>query len=274
MTIETLKEMFRRWHANHSISSIKKELQCDRNTIRTYIRLFKAADFTPGCNLPPEQELLHKLQNMLPLRAKARCVRQCIEQHKEEVIALISRDKEPVKPKTAFLIIKEKYDLNGSYETFKLFIREHMPQIKAPDAPLRIELPPGEETQLDYGKVGFFYDPREKRNKTVWAFCAKLSCSRLPFIEYVYTQNQDSFVESAVNMGEFYGGLTQYVSIDNLKAGVIKPDLYDPLLNKAFAEYAQYYGTFINTCRVATPTDYLQNYIIFKISRTTQFCLL
>lgn len=255
MTIETLQEMFRRWHAKHSITSITNELRCDRNTIRTYIRLFKVADYTPGCKLPPEQELLSKLQDMLPLRARSRSIRQCFEAHKEEVIALISRDKEPVKPKTAFLIIKEKYNLNGSYETFKLFMREHMSEIKSPQAPLRIELPPGEETQLDYGKVGFFYDPKEKCNKTVWAFCAKLSCSRLPFIEYVYTQSQDSFTQSAINMAEFYGGLTGYVSIDNLKAGVIKPDLYDPLLNRAFAEFAAYYGTFINTCRVATPTD-------------------
>ena len=35
-------------------------------------------------------------------------------------------------------------------------------------------------------------------------------------------------------MFEYYGGVTEVLSLDNLKAGVIKPDLYDPKLNKAF----------------------------------------
>jgi hypothetical protein len=56
-------------------------------------------------------------------------------------------------------------------------------------------------------------------------------------------------------MVDFYGGVTRFLSIDNLKSGVDKPDLYEPRLNRAYAEFAEHYGTFINPCRVGTPTD-------------------
>ena len=255
MSVDDLKEIFRRWHTNHSISSIKEALGFDRNTIRNYIRLFELEGYTPGCALPEEQTLFNLFQKILPLKARNRSIRKVFEKHKDEIIDLITRKEEPVKPKTAFLIVKSKYELPGSYETFKLFIREQAFEVKNRKVPLRIELPAGKETQLDYGRVGLLYDLIEKRNRTVWAFCTRLSFSRFPFIEYVYSQDGGAFVGSNVRMAEFYDGLTEFISIDNLKAGVIKPDLYDPKLNRAYAEFAEYYGTFINPCRVGKAED-------------------
>jgi hypothetical protein len=53
----------------------------------------------------------------------------------------------------------------------------------------------------------------------------------------------------------FYKAVPCRVVIDNLKAGVIKPDIYDPGLNTAYRDFAEHYGTFIDPARVATPTD-------------------
>jgi len=254
VTIDNLKSIFRRWHAGQSLSEIKRTESFDRNTIRNYIGLFEAAGYSPGCELPENQALIVSLQTMLPLRQRNRSVRQVLDSHRDEISNLISRKEEPVKPKTAFLVVKEKYGLEVSYETFKLFIKEQSIR-KTTKGPLRIELPPAQEIQIDYGKVGIFYDPIAKHNRTVYAFCATLSYSRLPFIEFVYTQNTASFVESNVRMVEFFQGVTSFLTIDNLKSGVIKPDLYEPSLNRAYAEFAEHYGTFINPCRVRQPTD-------------------
>ena len=43
--------------------------------------------------------------------------------------------------------------------------------------------------------------------------------------------------------------------IDNLKTGVIKPDLYDPPLNRAYAEMAEHYGCLIDPARAEKPRD-------------------
>ena len=38
--------------------------------------------------------------------------------HREELRKLINRTKDPLKPKSAYLVVKAKYGLGGSYETF------------------------------------------------------------------------------------------------------------------------------------------------------------
>lgn len=116
-------------------------------------------------------------------------------------------------------------------------------------------MPPGLEMQIDYGKVGTFYDPLTKKNRTLYAFCAILSYSRLPFIYFCFSQNQESFVDAHVRCFNFIEGVPQYLSIDNLKAGVIKPEIYDPKINKSYNDMTSYYNVFVNPCRVRRPTD-------------------
>lgn len=45
---------------------------------------------------------------------------------------------------------------------------------------------------------------------------------------------------------------------DNLKTGVDKPDLYDPKINKAYAELATHYGALVNPARALKPKDKLR----------------
>src|SRR6266540_4224909 len=42
---------------------------------------------------------------------------------------------------------------------------------------------------------------------------------------------------------------------DNLKASVIDPDLYDPKINRTYAELASHYGTLIDPARARKPKD-------------------
>jgi transposase len=53
----------------------------------------------------------------------------------------------------------------------------------------------------------------------------------------------------------FFGGAPRRLVIDNLKAGVIKPDLYDPKLNRTYADLAQHYGMLIDPARARKPKD-------------------
>ena len=160
-----------------------------------------------------------------------------------------------MKPKTAYLILVERYGLEVSYETFKLYAREIGLAAQRNRAPTMVELPPGQETQIDYGGVGTLTDPNSGTDRRVQAFAAKLSCSRLPYIQFTHSQNSESFVDSNIRMVEFYGGVTECLLIDNLKSGVLKPHIWDPQINRAYAEFAEHYETFIDTARVHKATD-------------------
>jgi len=255
MAKEDVYEIIRRWHAGQSTSRIAKTEGCDRKTVRKYIIKLLKAGVTRSEALPPKQKLYQIIGKVSSVNKRPRSATEELARFEDELRELIHDPKEPVKPKTAFEIVKIKHNLEVSYETFKIFARQRALTVKPKKQIIRIELPAGLETQIDYGRVGYLQDPWSRKNRVVWAFCGILSCSRYPFIQYVFTQKKESFAESFIDMWEFYGGVTEIASIDNLKAGVIKPDLYDPKLNKSLQEVAEYYGFFIDPCRVGKYTD-------------------
>ena len=49
------------------------------------------------------------------------------------------------------------------------------------------------------------------------------------------------------------GGATATVVLDNLREGVLKPDVYDPLLNPLYRDVLAHYGAVALPCRVRDP---------------------
>ncbi len=116
-------------------------------------------------------------------------------------------------------------------------------------------VPPGSEAQIDYGRLGTWSDPVSGRPVTVWAFVMVLACSRLMFVQPVLRMDQTSWCECHVAAFEFFGGVPARLVPDNLKTGVDRPDLYDPQINKAYAELAAHYGCLIDPARAFKPKD-------------------
>ncbi len=257
MNKRDLWEIYRRWQSRQTLSQIASNEGRDRKTVRQYLKRFVAVGLKQS-EAAVEQQLFYEV---VGATLSARVVRhgptwEQLCQYADELRELINRGKEPLKPKTAFLVINGKYELGASYETFKRFARHQGLSRKESRRMIRIELPPGLETQLDYGLVGSLADPVSKKDRAVWAGCGVLAYSRLPYIEFVRKQDKSSFASSVVSMlHDGYGGSTEWLTIDNLKSGVIKPDLWDPQINRSLAEVASYYGVFINPCRVARATD-------------------
>jgi transposase len=248
MDITDLKEIFRRLRDNQSLRLISDATGFDRKTIRSYRDRMIESGMMSKLPAESKEELSQKLFSLLPDNERSSPIQDSFLRHKDEIMDLITRTQDPLKPKTAYLVIRQKYEIEGSYESFKIFLRKQKLTLPAKKPFPRLEQEPGQETQIDYGKCGTITDPDTGKRRVVYGFIAKLSSSRLPYVEFTYTQSQESFVQSHVNMGEFFGGVTEYLTIDNLKAGVIKADVYDPQLNRSYAEFAEHYGTFINAC--------------------------
>ena len=50
-----------------------------------------------------------------------------------------------------------------------------------------------------------------------------------------------------------FGGCCQYVVLDNLKEGVLRPDIYEPELNPVYAAMLRHYDVVADPCRVGDP---------------------
>lgn len=271
MDLPTLRNIIRRHLAQQSQMEISRQEGFDRKTVRQYLGIIHRHGIRPGEQMPDDETLQKLLEDCLPRNTRTRHKRRELEPFRGEILVLLGYEADedgvrhkPVMAKTAYLILRDKYQLTVSYETFKLYLREIRPAGSRKPACVRLETEPGQEAQVDYFSVGIFTDPRTGKRRKTYGFIGKLSCSRLPFLEFCHTQDSRQFVESHVRMMEFYKAVPCCVVIDNLKAGVIKPDIYDPRLNTAYRDFSEHYGTFIDPARVATPTDKA------KVERTVQ----
>jgi len=67
--------------------------------------------------------------------------------------------------------------------------------------------------------------------------------------------DQAEWTAAHVEAFAFFGGVTARLVPDNLKTGVDRPDLYDPKINRSYAELAAHYGTLVDPARAAKPKD-------------------
>jgi len=114
-----------------------------------------------------------------------------------------------------------------------------------------MECAPGHELQVDFGQGAWILVEGKRRRSHL--FRGVLSHSRKGYTEATPRQSTEHFIRCLENAFRSFGGVPATVVIDNLKAGVIDPDLYDPRLNPKLEEFAQHYGTVILPTRPAMP---------------------
>ena len=83
----------------------------------------------------------------------------------------------------------------------------------------------------------------------------RLSYSRLDYYEVVYDQRVETFIQCHVNAFYYFGGIHQYVKIDNLKAAILKANFYESIYQELYKNFAHHYGFNHLPCRVRRPND-------------------
>jgi transposase len=137
----------------------------------------------------------------------------------------------------------------GGYDSVKRFVRSLR---RATEPPFRrMECLPGQELQVDFGLGAWVMEDGKRRRPHL--FRAVLSHSRKAYSEVVWRQTSESFLRCLENAFRYFGGVTATVVPDNLKAGVLQADWYDPELNPKLEEFARHYGTVILPTKPATP---------------------
>jgi transposase len=137
----------------------------------------------------------------------------------------------------------------GSYDSVWRFVRKLMPGQELPFR--RMEVEPGTELQVDFGQGAWVVVDGKRRRPHL--FRAVLSASRKGYGEAVWRQTSESFIRCLENAFRHFGGVTATVVIDNLKAGVIRADWFDPELNPKLEEFARHYGTAILPTKPVMP---------------------
>jgi transposase len=75
------------------------------------------------------------------------------------------------------------------------------------------------------------------------------------YAEPSWTQTLPDWIGSHVRALEFLGGVPRQIVPDNLRAGALRANWYEPPINPTYRDMAAHYGTAILPTRVRNPRD-------------------
>jgi transposase len=241
-----IREIVRRFRLGEGDRRIARDLQASRNTIAKYREWAEEQGFLGLPELPAPGVIEDRLKaTKLPDHAGPA---SSVEPHRGFINDMRSKG---VEIRALLKLLEEQKDFRGSYSALRRFVVKL--EAKGPENCLRVETPPGEEAQVDFGFAGKIYDPLTKRHRKAWVFVMTLCFSRHQYAEMVFDQKVETWVDLHVRAFEWFGGVVKRAVIDNLKAGIVKAVVHDAEAQRSYRELAEHYGFAISPCRPKTP---------------------
>ena len=238
-------DIINRLRNGDSQRAISDDLGNSRVTVNRYHRLAEEKGFlNPAVALPQPREVLAALG---PVNNKSRVVSTILPFE-----ALVTAwDKDGVEMVAMYRRLVEDHGYSGSYSSVRRFLANK--HLANPEVWVRVETAPGEEVQVDFGYVGMMRDPSTGLKRKVWCFVMVMCHSRHMYVEFVFNQTIAVWVGCHTRAFKWFGGIPKRVVIDNLKSGVVKSLLEDPVFSAPYREMALHYGFLIRPCRPRTP---------------------
>jgi transposase len=146
----------------------------------------------------------------------------------------------------------DRHGFTSSYQSVQRFVRKLRGAV-SPEARVIIETRPGEECQVDYGTGPMVRDPDSGKYRRTRLFVMTLGCSRKSVRLLAFKSSTRVWAELHEKAFRRLGGSTRVVVLDNLREGVVSPDIYDPRLNPLYRDVLAHYGVTAFPCKVRDP---------------------
>jgi len=246
------KEILRMYCGGYSQRAIASSLGCSRDAVSLCIKRVKERNLTlPVSENITNEELKEKLyDNHLPLRDP---------QYLLPNFELLSKEMKNIHVTRGllwaeYLVQAKSQGLKGySISQFNTLFRKWSHQ-NSPS--LRQDHRPGEVLELDWSGSSILLSNKLTED----TIKCHLFVAAFPFSSYFYAEafsdeKLHSWITATVNALTFFGGVPLILRPDNLKSAIIKSDKYEPTLNVAMIELAEYYKTAVIPTRIKSPRD-------------------
>ena len=146
----------------------------------------------------------------------------------------------------------DQFGFASSYQSVQRFVRK-LHGTQTPEARVVITTPPGQEAQIDYGTGPMVRDPETRKYRRTRLLVMTLGCSRKAVRLLTFRSSAHIWGELHERAFRRLGGATRIVVLDNLREGVLIPDIYDPALNPLYRDVLAHYGAVAMPCRIQDP---------------------
>lgn len=230
----------------------------DRKTIRRYGRETSLAEAnSPGVatGSSPGKTTILEVQTppprppataVQPARSPKQAGSAC-EAHREWIEAQVQLGRNAI---SIYQDLVEAHGFTHRYNSVKRYVRTL--KAREPERFDVLESLPGEEAQVDFG-MGALTRTANGKYRRPYLFVMALKYSGKAFRKVLWKADQQSWARLHEEAFHALGGVCSYVVLDNLKQGVIRPDLYEPQLNPVYAALLAHYGAVADVCRVRDP---------------------
>lgn len=149
-------------------------------------------------------------------------------------------------------VLRERHGYTGSYSSVHRMLCS-IDQTQVPEVPLRLTFAPGEAAQVDFGAGPPITDVSSGELFKTWFFVMTLCHSRHQYVEFVRDQTVATWLACHRRAFEWFGGVPGRLIIDNPKCAIIRACIYEPQVQRAYAECAEGYGFKIDPCPPRDP---------------------
>lgn len=245
-TVETLLEN------EVSQYEISGKIHVDRKTVRRYGRLKGLID-PPGESKSPTPATGNEAaenENPPPrppgTRKIPKYARSACEAHHEWIEKQVDLGRNAM---SIYQDLVEQRGFTHKYNSVKRYVR--CLKRREPERFDWLEHLPGEEAQVDYGQGAWVEAAGKKRRPRL--FVMTLKYSRRSFRKVVWKSGKEEWARLHEEALRYFGGGVKYVVLDNLKEGVLTPDIYEPELNPVFAAMLRHYKVAADPARRGDP---------------------
>lgn len=256
LTMIDVKEVLRRWSAGQSDRKIAREAGVDRKTAARYTAV-AASLLERGRELTDDE--VHEVAQRVQARPLPPTSTEWSEvaRYRPLIERWLAGDAEtrPLRLTKIHTLLVRDHGLRASYDTLWRFAHDELEWREKPCTVRIDDAPPGQEAQVDFGKMGLIADEESGKRRVLWALIITLVYSRYQFVWPTFRQTTETVCEGLDRAWMFFGGIIRTLIPDNTKAMILDPDALAPTLVPAFLDYAQGRAIFVDPARVRSPKD-------------------
>lgn len=183
-----------------------------------------------------------------PLPSRSPSASAC-EPHRELIEEALSRGRNAM---AIWQDLVDDHGFSARYSSVKRYVRKLQGETP-PEARVVIETPPGQEGQVDYGEGPMVRNALTGKYQRTRLFVFTLGCSRKSVRLLAWKSSSRAWAEMHETSFRRLGGAPRVIVLDNLREGVLKPDIYEPSLNPLYRDVLKHYGAVAIPCRVRDP---------------------
>lgn len=174
-----------------------------------------------------------------------------LDAHRDLIKHFVEQD-----PQVKAPVVLQRLQDNG-FDGKITIVRDYLQKLKGPQssprAVIRFESPPGRQMQIDWGHFGHL--PYQDTKRKLYALAVIESYSRMLYVQFTHSQNQDSLHQCLLNAFIFFAGTPEEIVVDNMLTAVIERQGSLIRFNDAFLDFLRPFKIVPVACNVKAPHE-------------------